>query len=325
MGWFEVINTALNIASTASSVSVASNINKMQKATDAAQNAHMELAQLMDFADILQRKIKTINKHQEKSPQSVLVLSNFYEKALRSLVGSPSSIPFIEARPMFRDLYEDLENLADDSSKSLSKDEINQSNACLNAILEMPDLELAISEAEKREEILEQVDEAESYIKSTEDEWESVSAVANKAKTKKIIGIILLSVAGLATCTVIPPVLLFLFSGSELIGNNFLSGLFSVAIFAVIVFLYIISIILGVFLLIKGKIPNSDRYRELNQKHKEAMGIISRMNTPIIIPDAYKNKSLQELYDLYDEKNSIINNTLGDVGDPKKMLLAEEF
>jgi len=67
--------------------------------------------------------------------------------------------------------------------------------------------------------------------------------------------------------------------------------------------MYLGSIIGGIFLIIKGKNPNPDRYRELNTKRNESLSILNQRNLPIKIPSKFQNISLDELYDLYQSWN----------------------
>jgi len=323
MGWFEVINTVVNVAHLGTSISLASNIGKMQRAQEANVIGQMQLSEIIDIGDRIKRKIKKLNRYMADSPQSVLVLSNFYETSLRSLGLIPSAIPSIEARPLFRDLFEDMDDLSYEAKKKLSSEEIEQADRCLQAIIEMPNIEMALNDAKKRSELENKERQAKEFLQLTEEEWNKISAQEIKSNNKKSFGIGLLGIAVIQTC-LLPLVVPSLFSG--IINQDVVSSprdgtpIIEIIIYAL---LYIILIGLGIYLIVKGKNTNRKRYIELENNRNQAKLIISTNFKPVNNNPEYQNKSWEELHFLYLNNNKLINSILGKIGNPQKLLTDE--
>jgi hypothetical protein len=323
MGWFEVINTGLHIANTAANISVASSVNKMQQQNERAEQVAIERGEILDLVDRINRRIRKLQLYLSSNPQSSIVLCEFYGNYLKSMGITPSRLS-PEDRHILRDLNEKFDDFIEQAKGHLTEGEIKQAYECLDAISDLPGIESALSMKETLVNNSVAADEAEQYLVSTENEWKSISRPATKAQNFRVFGIVLLVLAAFATCFVMPLVIMLPFSGIEMMKTNILNGLITFVFGLVLILLYLASIAGGILLVIKGKIPNAERYQELLKNRNNAIKTVQTRNSAFNIDPKFANYDINELNDLLRQKNERISTVLGNMVEFKKLFLLGE-
>lgn len=320
MGWFEVINTGLNIAGTAANISVARNINKMQQENERIAQETALRGEMLDLIDRVKRRVRRLGPYLEKNPKAAIVLCEFLDKNLKAMGLVPSRLN-PEDRPVLRDLNEKFEDYIDQSKRCLSEQEVLEAYGCLDAINDLPLLEAAISARENAEKDAAAAVEAEKYLQATEAEWKKMNIPAGRAKKIRTIGILLLLASLLATCTVVPAFGTLILSGFSLLDINFMQGSSAVAggLFGLLI--YVGFIVLGFVFYNKGKTPNDAQYKELSKSRANAMTAVQKKNAIAQLDPRYAGSSLPELYDMYRQKDVVISAVLGKMADFNKLVL----
>lgn len=323
MGWFEVINTGLHIANTAANISVASSVGKMQQQNARAEQVAIARGEMLDLIDRFSRRMKKLRSYMANNPKAAIVLCEFYDRSLKAMGLTPSGLN-PEDRPILRDLYEKFDDNIEQAKDKLSDKEIQQAYDCLEAIGELPVLETAINAKETNIKNTIAADEAEKYLLSIEEEWQTINKPAGKAKNLRMVGIALLVLAGLATCTVVPFIVMLPVAGISAMSENFLEGAFTLGIGLILILAYIASIVAGIVFIVKGKIPNGDRYQTLLNNRNNALNTIQARNSAEKDVSRFANSSLEELYELRSRIDSRISIVLGQMSDFNKLLLLDD-
>jgi hypothetical protein len=219
----------LNIAGSAARISVAADVSKMQQQRERAEQAAIIRGEMLDIVDRINRRIKRLRAYMAANPKATIVLCEFYDSVLKSMGINPSNLNPAD-RPILRDLNELLEDLIEQAKGNLSAGEVEQAYDCIGDIRDMPVLELTISARETLLKNAAAADDAEKYLASTEDEWRLIGQPANKAKNIRLIGIILLVAAALATCTIMPLIFMLPLSGLQNFRQHVAGGLISIFI-----------------------------------------------------------------------------------------------
>jgi hypothetical protein len=323
MGWFEVINTGLNLASTAANISVASSVGKMQQQNARAEQVAIARGEMLDLVDRVSRRMKKLHSYMANNPKAAIVLCEFYDRSLKAMGLSPSKLN-PEDRPILRDLNEKFDENIEQAKSKLPDEGIQQAYDCLEAIGELPDLEAAINAKEILIKNTAAADEAEKYLRSIDEEWQTINKPAGKAKNLRVVGIILLVLAGLATCTIVPFIVMLPLAGINAMSQNFLEGAFTFGIGVILILVYIASIVSGIVLIMKGKIPNGDRYQTLLNNRNNALRIAQARNSAVKVEARFASSSLEELYDLRSRIEGRISSVLGKMSDFNKLLLLDD-
>lgn len=319
MGWFEVIITGLQVANTAANISVASNVNKMRQQNERAEQTAAQRAELFDLVDRINRRIRKIQPYLDRNPRAAIVLSKFYIHSLKLMGISPANVG-PEDRPMLRDLNEIFEDLIEKSTAKLTDTEIQQANDCYDAIINLPELEKTINLKETFNRNKEAGDEAEQYLRSTEDLWNSIGKPAGNAKTKRSIGIALLVLAAVASCTVLPLIVTLPIQGMQLLKENILAGLLMTGFGVVLIMAYLAVIAGGILLIIKGKIPDEQKYKDLLGKRNEAIKSIRLRDAGVAIDQQYAYTSIRELKETHQKLDAKIASVLGNISEFNSLL-----
>lgn len=306
MGWLDVIWTGLMAANTAANISSAVTMNEMQKGIQRQQLEVHQRAEILDLIDKISRRVKRVSIRMQSNPQAVYVVCTIYNNGLRTMGITPSQLP-PEDRRFLRDLNENLEDLIEDARLKLTDEQLIQAGDCLMAINELPALESAISsnESVKNNAVLAQ--QWTDFLAASENEWRVLNAYQQKPKTRLTIGIIILSIAGLSTCVVLPAL-----GADANIGSIF--GFL----------LYLAAIGAGVYLVIKGKNPYAQRIKELQVQRTQAINFINKNRTSVVTNSNYQKQSMESLIELRDKYNRIVNSILGDIGNIQNFLFSDD-
>lgn len=306
MGWLDVIWTGLMAANTAANISSAVTMNEMQKGIQRQQLEVHQRAEILDLIDKISRRVKRVSIRMQSNPQAVYVVCTIYNNGLRTMGITPSQLP-PEDRRFLRDLNENLEDLIEDARLKLSDEQLIETGDCLMAINELPAVESAISsnESVKNNAILAQ--QWSDFLAASENEWRVLNTYQQKPKTRLTIGIIILSIAGLSTCVVLPAL-----GADANIGSIF--GFL----------LYLAAIGAGVYLVIKGKNPYAQRIKELQVQRTQAINFINKNRTSVVTNSNYQKQSMESLIELRDKYNRIVNSILGDIGNIQNFLFSDD-
>lgn len=323
MGWFEVINTGLNVANTAASINVASNVNKMQQRAEQAEMAARERGEMLDLVDRVNRRMRKLHSYMESNPRAAIVLCEFYDRNLKAMGAIPSRF-MPEDRHILRDVYEKFEDQIETSKSGLTEEEISQAYDCLDAIIDLPVLEAAIKGKETRINNTAAADQAVGYLSATESEWQEISKPAGKAQNRRTIGIILLALAVFATCFIMPFILGLPFAGIRTMKYNFWSGLTTFGTGMTMILLYLTTVLSGIALIVKSKIPNADKYQQLLKNRNNAIRVAQARNTPVNIDARFADYSLEHLQGFSRQKDEQISAVLGKMADFNKLFLLPE-
>lgn len=302
MGWDDAFWGGIFLMNTAANVSSAVTLNEMNQARVDRGKAALIRAEVIDTIDKVKRRTKKLSNYLPTNPQAVLVISNVYDRGLKLIGLTPSQL-HPEDRSFLRDLYDDLDDLIEKAKANLSEEQIFQAEECVDAIEDLPSIATAI---ELKESINNNANISELQSGSfapNDDELQEMNRIAEKSKTNKMVGSILLSLAGVATCFL--PVMVV---SEPNFGTCFAS------------LLYLATIVVGVIFLIKSKNPFESRFKELQAQRKQAVEVIEKNKTYFDNHPSLRDYSLEELKKLYKAKDELISSILGNIGDLKKFL-----
>jgi hypothetical protein len=320
MGWFEVINTGLNIAGTAANISVAKNINKMQQDNERAAQEAAQRGEMLDLIDRVNRRVRRLGSYLEKNPKATIVLCEFYDKNLKAMGVVPSKLN-PEDRHVLRDLNEKFEDFIEHAKSGLPEQEVLEAYGCLDAIDDLPLLEAAISAREDADKNIAAANEAEKYLQATEGEWNKMNIPAGKAKKLRTIGILILLASVFATCTVVPTFGMLVVSGFSQLKTSYMQGSSAVGGGLIGLLVWAGFLVLGFVFFNKGKIPNNTQYQELSKSRANALSAVQKRNAIANIDPRYAGCSLPELHDIYKQKDVVISAVLGKMADFNKLAL----
>lgn len=315
MGWGDVFWGGLGLINTAANVSSAADVNKMRALADAqAQEAYRReqeeyrRAEFFDQIDSINRKIKKLSRQVDERPQSVYVICDMYSQAVKNM-GITTDMMHPADRHILRDLYDNLDDLFDLARAKLSPQQREEADECITALRMLPELESTISLKESRKTLLEQAEQSKLVLASSNDEFKALEAYSEKPGKFKKYGITLTAIGGISTLFILP----YIF-GSGVASFGAVMGKF----FLFLVWAGVIGA--GIYLIIMGKNPYQNRFRELQLEREKAIVNINKANSGPPLNPNYASMTEDELRQKRNHYNTLITNIMGEMGKFSSML-----
>jgi hypothetical protein len=314
MGWFEVINTTLNFASTAAMIGQASTVNQMHQSAEERAKAAQTAAQLrQELARIVYRLRRSVRKMQlrcEQSPKAVMILCDYYDKTLESANITPELLnqedkgTLIETLDCIDRLKMDVENKLGEKDKKDVKE-------CVNIMLyEYPRLSKAISDREIAIIKSNELTAAQGFLNSSQQEWLFLTSFTSNVKHKRITGFILWGMVAILSCVSIPV-------------GAISSGTKNYTPIVILAFLILVLGIGGAYLLIKSRNQYKTRLEQLKGQRDMAMAAVSN-NSQNNAPLDYPGCTADQLRKFRAERMEKVSKILEQLGDPNEYLASME-
>jgi len=313
MGWFEVINIALNAKQSYDLHQTRQRLQDIegQAITDVFVKQVLDSARNLVFETA--NDVKSLEDHLKRTPQPAYVALKLLEWRLEEVGISPSVFPEFTDKEYVRDVQNNLVGATQKSRDQLTPDEINQAEECFLAIIQTPLLKQAVEAQSAHEQQAIEIQSAREQLQEFEDEWKTQRAEKQKW-----------TLAGMGALAYVP----IAFSMSCVCGG--ISDISSSNAWRVIAYIASIVFLLSIFAGITGGIiffaknPSAE-YGALKKKQAELKKVISSNEDFLSdIPPGFDEQNSQELRALQTARQQLIDQIMGQVEGYDKFLASSE-
>ena len=324
MGWLDMLSVGLDVVTYSQVHKTRQQMKNLQASQQAAilQDEYLKVLRNLVFAN--NQSALAIREHLDTTPQKVFVGARLLAWRYQSLGISADMFPEFADKDYVADTERNISGLIRSSQEKLSPEQILDGEACIEAILEMPQLNEAIENETQNKSIRAaqaRADEVEKELAATDEDWKPLSS----EKSKRML-------IGLALAILGPGCVCFsglIFSGilssaagslsqNPSIGNavNSLGGLINLVMLALAGAATIGGLVYAI------RAPSED-YGDLARKRAEIKSRIPKVAPLLQLPSNYIGKNLDELTSLRNAKQDFVQTILGDTDDDYDMVFLQ--
>lgn len=315
MGWFEVLNIALNAKQSYDLHQARQKLQEMEGNAVVGEVMKQALAMLKNLVFETANDINSLETHLEETPQPVYVALKLFEQRFREFNVTPSLFPDFSDKEYVRDVQEHLTDAIKRARQRLTPDEINRSEECFLAITQSSRLEEAIKITAAHEKREREIASAREQLQAFENEdWKA--QVAKKQKWS-LVGTVALIWATFGTCAMGG-----ICSSIPIDDKTTIGAIFSIAT------VLILFMNMGVATIVAAKLWSkkpSAEYSTLKKKQTELKKIISpKPNDKAVVPTEFQGKTSQELRDIQAARKQLVEEIMSQVDGYDKLLASSE-
>jgi hypothetical protein len=300
MGWFEILSLGLDVVQIgvlSQQSSTLKGMNERQLA-GALQKEILEIFKNLVFAS--NKSAEALTEQLEHEAQKVYVLARLLQFRLANYNITPDIFPEFGDKEYVSQTQKTISALIKESQLKLDETELQDAEACVETVKQMPGLNEAIAVQSDRVRAA----EIQAQVREIDKVWKPLES---RGKQRKLIGIGLavggpmLSCVCFMTATAVGAVLQDISSG--------LGSLFAIIMIGAPLLLFAGGVIGAIYLLSR---PISKEHAELTQKRALLLGQMPKSDPNKVISANYQGQSLSELEALRDTHQRFIQRIMGD-------------
>jgi hypothetical protein len=181
MGWLDVVNVALNVAQVTELSRSRAQMEQMAQGAAYTAARGQILDGLRNYVFQVTQDSKALEAQLAIAPQQVFMVARILLQRFQDIGIRPDIFPEFTDKEYVQQAVTRLQGIAQQTSNSLSPDQVSRAEAGMNFILQMPLLDAAIASKSAFEQ-----------IQGTEAEWRQLDAQAGRNKGRKTIGLLLM-------------------------------------------------------------------------------------------------------------------------------------
>ncbi len=307
MGWFEVLNIALNAKQ---SYDLHQARQRLQDIEGKAVYDELEKQALLLLKNLVfstANDISALEPHIEETPQPVYVTLQLLRRRLAEFNVSPHIFPDFSDKEYVQDVQQRLNDMLEKTKARLTPDEINRANETVQAITQMPNLEEAIKVIEANENLEATQTAARQRLQELEDEWRAQQSKKQKWSLVGMGAFLWIPVALMLTC-VLPA-----FKTDSTLWNM----LVNIGIIALLLSM-VGAFVVGVIFFAKQP---SDKYGALKKERATLRATLyKKPQDTSSIGMEFQGKTGPELRNIRQTRKQLIEETMGEVSGYEKLL-----
>jgi hypothetical protein len=183
MGWFDWVIIGIDAAQLHQIRKAREQLSRAEAGAAAEATRRKVLEVLRNFVFECARDLKALESHTHSSPQPVYVVARAFERRFQEIGITPGIFPEFADKEYVQQVQTKTRAAIQESRNRLSDSQLQQAEACFNAIVQMPLLNQAIEATGALEQ-----------LQATEAEWKALGKQASKARQRKVLGFLVLGV-----------------------------------------------------------------------------------------------------------------------------------
>ncbi|MBC8262886.1 MAG: hypothetical protein H8E47_02015 [Anaerolineales bacterium] len=179
MGWLDLLDIGIGAAQFHQIRKAREQLSRTEAGAAAEATRREVLEVLRNFVFGCAQDLKALESHTPSSPQPVYVVARAFERRFQEVGITPEIFPEFTDKEYVQQVQTKTRAAIQESRNRLSDSQIQQAEACFNAIVQMPLLNQAI-----------EATQAVEQLQATEVEWKALGKRASKARQRKVLGIL---------------------------------------------------------------------------------------------------------------------------------------